>query len=67
MARSNEKKPLKKPLEQRPPGRDEIDDVIEVVAMFASPGVDTELLRRSPFYRPVRERIAALLERRGRR
>ena len=65
MTRSNEKKPLRKPLETEPLEKDEIDEIIEVVARFASPGADIEILRASPFYQPVRERVAFLM--RGRK
>ncbi|MFH0815736.1 MAG: hypothetical protein V1934_02830 [Methanobacteriota archaeon] len=61
MARNNEKNPLTNPLHKKPLERDEIDEVIEVVARFVSPGADIEILRASPFYQPVRERVAILI------
>lgn len=39
---------------------DEIDKIIEIVAMWLLPGADMDELRASPFYVSVRERIRAL-------
>ncbi len=67
MARSKKKTPLTNPLETKPLERDEIDEVIDVVAKFVSPSADIERLRESLFYRPVRDRVIALVEgRKGR-
>jgi hypothetical protein len=61
MTGSSKRKPLEKLNRQKSSKRDEIDEIIEVVARFASPGADMKILRASPFYRPVRDRVTILV------